>query len=180
MPKCPRCGKFFFSRKAICDCGWDIGHERFRPIGDEQTEEGGRGEYSRVREVTQRRLDRLRTWSVIVIVLGALGLLSGIMMDVSVDSPMGPVANLDKMNDRVTAVIAGGFLLVIGTLLLLSTAYAETRLPLDGEGSADQQSALNAALRGVKKECPMCAEQVQVRARICRYCGHQFQDVDEP
>jgi predicted RNA-binding Zn-ribbon protein involved in translation (DUF1610 family) len=28
-----------------------------------------------------------------------------------------------------------------------------------------------------EKECPMCAEDVKLRAKICRFCGHQFEVV---
>lgn len=30
------------------------------------------------------------------------------------------------------------------------------------------------------KECPMCAETVKARAKICRFCRHTFDDMDTP
>ncbi len=31
-----------------------------------------------------------------------------------------------------------------------------------------------------EKECPKCAETVKYKAKICRFCGHEFDDIEKP
>ena len=50
---------------------------------------------------------------------GSIGIVYGLVMSTSVDSPIGPVNNLGLMSDRLTIVIAAGFSLVVGVILLL-------------------------------------------------------------
>jgi hypothetical protein len=65
-------------------------------------------------------------------------------------------------------------------ILVLNLAFGWTVLgwfasiiwALSGRG-ADPAPLATKPARG--KACPMCAETVQVAARVCRFCGHTFQ-----
>jgi hypothetical protein len=53
----------------------------------------------------------------------------------------------------------------------LAREDAESSAPSVSEPVADKLVPVN------EKECPMCAENVKQRAKICRFCGHQFEAV---
>jgi len=66
------------------------------------------------------------------------------------------------------------------TLLLRESDKVEQALAREGaESSAPSVSEPVAAqpIPANEKECPMCAENVKLRAKICRFCGHQFEAV---
>ena len=54
---------------------------------------------------------------------------------------------------------------------------------LDGAGGGVESHTIIARLsrmRQPKRVCPDCAEKVQQRARMCRFCGHRFADPADP
>lgn len=43
--------------------------------------------------------------------------------------------------------------------------------------SADERGLERAALAtGAVRKCPACAELIKAEAKVCRYCGHQFDE----
>ena len=69
-------------------------------------------------------------------------------------------------------------------VLRLDGLYADVELP-DGRSVRVPQSAFSKLEYGEKqpdasaeaetKECPRCAEAVKFRAKVCRFCGHEFE-----
>ena len=54
---------------------------------------------------------------------------------------------------------------------------------LDGAGGGVQSHAIIARIsrmRQPKRVCPDCAEQVQQRAHVCKFCGFRFESLDDP
>ncbi len=54
---------------------------------------------------------------------------------------------------------------------------------LDGAGGGVESHTIIARLsrmRQPKRVCPDCAEKVQQRARVCRFCGFRFPDLADP
>jgi predicted RNA-binding Zn-ribbon protein involved in translation (DUF1610 family) len=60
-------------------------------------------------------------------------------------------------------------------LLLRESDRVEAELA-NSTGSPDHAAPAPAQMV-TEKECPMCAENVKQRAKICRFCGHQFEVV---
>jgi hypothetical protein len=78
----------------------------------------------------------------------------------------------DPYGTRVNAVgtATEDFIASLGELLgsLAEPAISATRAALPAPSSPEDPKPQH-------KTCPMCAEQVKVDARVCRYCGHRFE-----
>lgn len=61
--------------------------------------------------------------------------------------------------------------------LLLGLLFGPIGLIICGVFSKDEVALEERALQeGTIKACPACAETVRHNARICRYCGHEFEE----
>jgi len=59
----------------------------------------------------------------------------------------------------------------------LKVALDRARQSVGFAGSAAPPSPKKAPTGPDEKECPMCAETVKARAKICRFCGHKFEAI---
>jgi hypothetical protein len=51
---------------------------------------------------------------------------------------------------------------------------------LGSDGEAPEHEVTAAPAAGATKACPMCAEDVKAAAKLCRFCGHHFEELSAP
>ncbi len=93
-----------------------------------------------------------------ILIAGAVIFVLALFMDTSVpvqSSPGDRVNNLGLMQDQQNFLLLGGLLVLAGLIMYFFDAKKVT--PMEE-----------------KKQCPQCAEFVQSKARICRFCNYEF------
>ena len=100
-----------------------------------------------------------KQFGVLLLILGALGVILALGMDTSVSTDYGRVNNLGLMKDQQNYLLLSSLITVVGVALLLLGRSSE-------QGSA-------AGLR----PCPACAESIKNQAVRCRFCGTDVQPV---
>jgi hypothetical protein len=87
------------------------------------------------------------------------------------------------------SVVHVGWGLVVGLIASISMGFAGLVALVQGSGQAEAPVATAPPVvtdapvpadSSLGKICPDCAEEVQKAARICRFCGHQFEDGEAP
>jgi len=95
----------------------------------------------------------MKSWGVILIIIGIICGYTAITMDTSVETSLGQrVNNLGLMNQQTNFLISAGIAFISGVLLI-------------GFSSRSEASSSRAI-----RTCPYCAEQVKAEAVICRFC----------
>lgn len=95
----------------------------------------------------------MKSWGVILIIIGIICGYTAITMDTSVETGLGQrVNNLGLMNQQTNFLISAGIAFISGVLLI-------------GFSSRSEASSSRAI-----RTCPYCAEQVKAEAVICRFC----------
>jgi len=95
----------------------------------------------------------MKSWGVILIIIGIICGYTAITMDTSVETGLGQrVNNLGLMNQQTNFLISAGIAFISGVLLI-------------GFSSSSEASSSRAI-----RTCPYCAEQVKAEAVICRFC----------
>jgi hypothetical protein len=51
--------------------------------------------------------------------------------------------------------------------------------PYCGKKTSDQKLICEHCEKTINKECPQCAEIVRAKAKVCRFCGHEFEEKSE-
>jgi hypothetical protein len=84
---------------------------------------------------------------------------------------VAPIFVAKKIGDRKGRSSAWAWGVLLGWLGVLIVALLSDRQPYDTGSPAASQVA-----QKTMKRCPECAEEVQPDARVCRYCGHRFEE----
>jgi hypothetical protein len=63
----------------------------------------------------------------------------------------------------------------LGVLIVALQSRSQPPVIVSASYAAPAQ-ALPAPAAGPTKQCPQCAEDVQAAARVCRFCGHRFEE----
>jgi len=93
-----------------------------------------------------------------------------LFFDTSVATPMGRLNNLGLIQDRNNGIYVGGFLILIGVILLVTKR--------DSPNAAENSSSISSAAcvpPSDTKPCPMCAEIIKKAAKVCRFCNHKIE-----
>lgn len=108
----------------------------------------------------------MRIIGIAVLVIGILLGIGALGMDVTVPTEFGErVVNFSLMDMRRNLLLVAGVLVVVGVVLVVAGRSRRT---------AAVGSDENTAVRHRAKKCPYCAEDIQSRAVVCRYCGREL------
>lgn len=116
-------------------------------------------------ENTNLKKQKMKYLGMLIFLIGLYLLYLGFSMDTSVEIDSSGlesfelpkrVHNIGLMAERQNYLIFGGVLCVLGII---------TFLYYDNNSNEE-----------LKKECPRCAEKVQLKAVICRFCNYEFEE----
>jgi predicted Zn-ribbon and HTH transcriptional regulator len=137
------------------ECGAENGNDSVRcSCGSEINEE-----YSS--EVSSSESNALQGIGILLSILGTIGIIIGMNMDASVPTILGDVNNIGLLNQRSNIIIISAIVLVAG-VIFLATSYVS------------HSNVIEHTEEIGTKECPACAENIKIKAQICRYCGYRF------
>ncbi len=95
----------------------------------------------------------MREWGQIFTIISLVLAGYGMMMDTSLEIASGErILNLGLMNNQSNIFIGAGILFISG-ILLLGFSYGSS---------------------GATRTCPCCAENIKVKAKICRFCQKEL------
>jgi ribosomal protein L37E len=115
----------------------------------------------------------------ILVIVGILGLL----VSLSMETTIGDFYNIGLLNDKQNYIIISSFLILIGVILhIYNSNFKDKKLPNgDSSSTHNVSNPINEdtifsdkEIESETKECPDCAEMVKLRAKKCRFCGHEF------
>lgn len=111
------------------------------------------------------------TWAIVVGVLGLLLFL------------VGALVFLYRVTETMTITITpteGGSRVVVSGLassemMQRLSAQLNAMPALSSEAHAASPGELSVSATSAVKTCPACAEEVKAAAKVCRFCGHEFE-----
>jgi Uncharacterised protein family UPF0547 len=111
------------------------------------------------------------TWAVVVGVIGLILFLVGLIALL--------YKNTETLTITLTPVEGGARVVISGVAtheLITRISSALSAMP----ALAATAETVEPAAASDTKTCPACAETVKAAARVCRFCGHQFEDAASP
>ena len=110
----------------------------------------------------------MRGFGYLVLVLGVLGLIAALNMDVSVSSGFSRVNNLGLMAERQNYTIVAGLAVLVGLIMVV----------FGRSGSATTASTVSTEYD--TRPCPLCAETIKRAAVKCKHCGSDIEAAAKP
>lgn len=111
----------------------------------------------------------MRGFGYLVLVLGVVGLIAALNMDVSVSSGFSRVNNLGLMAERQNYTIVAGLAVLVGLIMVVF-----------GRVGSANSAAASASTEYDTRPCPLCAETIKRAAVKCKHCGSDIDALAKP